>query len=131
MQLRKAVILPRKLPMPFKLGVDTLHRIFIRPPHLEGAGTHRPVVRLQHAVILEVLIPDERRVRLPSEHLQRQLKALIGYSHIAVHILKTPGRKGEGGLPGGRFLGKGGADAEAVKLDAFDVQRDGDGMRPD
>ena len=121
MQLRKAVILPRKLPMPFKLGVDTLHRIFIRPPHLKGAGAHRPVVRLQHAVILEVLIPDERRVRLPAEHFQRQLKALIGYGHIAVHILKAPGRKGKGSLPGGRFFGKSRADAEAVKLDAFGI----------
>ena len=40
---------------------------------------------------------------------------------IAVHILKTPGRKGKGSLPGGRFLGKSRADAEAVKLDAFGI----------
>ena len=130
MQFRKAVILPRKLPMPFKLGVDALHRIFIRPPHLKGAGAHRPVVRLQHAVILEVLIPDERRIRLPSQHLQRQLEAFIGYGHIAVYILKAPGRKSEGSLPGGGFLGKSRADAEAVKLDAFDIHRNGNGVRP-
>ena len=130
MQLRKAVILPRKLPIPFQLGVDTLHRIFIRPPHLEGAGAHRPVIRLQHAVILEVLIPYKCRVRLPAEHLQRQLKALIGYGHIAVHILKAPGSKGKGRFSGRGFLRETGADTETVKLHAFDIHRDRNSMRP-
>ena len=116
--------------MPFKLGVDTLHRIFIRAPYLPGAGANRPVVCLQHTVIPEILVPDECGVRLSAEHLQCQLEALIGNRHAAVHVLKAPGRKGKGRFPGRGFLRETGADTETVKLHAFDIHRDRNGMRP-
>jgi len=127
-QLLESAVLPCKLPAPLKLGIRPV--LIALPPHLPLAGKRCPVGFRQGVLVPEVLIPDERRVRLPAEHLQRQLEAPVRLCHVPVHILEFPRRKRVGGGASARFFRKGLAHTEAVKLHALHAHRDRDGMRP-
>ena len=111
-QFLESAVLPCKLPVPLKLGVRPV--LVSLPPHLPLAGERRPVAFRQGVLIPKILVPDERRIRLPPQHLLRQLESFVRLRHVPVHILEFPRRKHISCGAGARFFRKRMADTQFV-----------------
>ena len=84
-----------------------------------GFRNRRPVVCLQHTVVSEILIPDEGRVRLSSQHFAGEFESSIRLTLIAVHVDKVAWRERKGRSACGGSLRKAAANTVAIKLYAF------------
>ncbi len=128
MDIGKTIIIPRKLTVTFKLRVRSIGCTVRVLPYIPFAGKRCPVAFWDNLLVTEVLIPDQRRVRLSAEHFKGQLESRRRPHHIAIHIFELSGSESVGGVTGIRFFREGSADTETVELHTVDTNRNGQRM---